>query len=149
MYICKHCSYQTDYRQILTRHMKNNHPDIPIEVPIYKCIYCNKSFASSISCKKHEQNKKCQKDNSKLISSQEALDNQGSRETDEVYLSLPPTIKVSEIVPEHYDKEESNLEKEVIKRNNISLFTKIIKSPILKIIPIAVVIIGLNRMKRF
>uniref|UniRef100_A0A6C0CRF8 C2H2-type domain-containing protein n=1 Tax=viral metagenome TaxID=1070528 RepID=A0A6C0CRF8_9ZZZZ len=138
MLTCKHCSYETPYKQILTRHMKKKHPEIPIDKPIYECNHCHKSFASSISCKKHEQNKVCQKE--ERISS--STQNETNMSITDIIQSSPP--KISEIVAES-DFEESFIKNKSfdtitipkdgilnIKPDSPSIVNHLLKSPIIK-----------------
>lgn len=99
MLTCKHCSYETSYKQILTRHMKKKHPEIPIEKPVYECTYCHKSFASSINCKKHEQNKVCQKETPFSPSSQEIVQEVVQEIIESIYTQIETETSISKIKP--------------------------------------------------
>lgn len=146
MLTCKHCSYQTPYKQILTRHMKKKHPEIPIEKPIYECSYCHKSFASSISCKKHEQNKVCQKENpsSSSLATQEAIEEviesiytqlEAKPPIPDILQQLPP-LQIPEIIAES-DFEETPIKNEILHlkfkpESSPSIVHRLLHSPIVK-----------------
>lgn len=169
MLTCKHCSYQTPYKQILTRHMKKKHPEIPIEKPIYECSYCHKSFASSITCKKHEQNKVCQKENpsSSSLATQEAIQEviesiytqieAKSPIPDIIQLPLPPyPLQIPEILPDLEWEEQpikqtppTPFEKRILKINRPSLFQQLFRLPILKFVPIVACTVLFTKWMRF
>jgi hypothetical protein len=129
--------------------MKKKHPEIPIEKPIYECSYCHKSFASSISCKKHEHNKVCQKENpsSSSLATQEAIEEviesiytqleAKPPIPDIIRLPLPPSpLQIPEIVAES-DFEESPIKNEVLNiifkpESSPSIVYRLLQSPIVK-----------------
>lgn len=84
MVTCKYCNYETPHKQILTRHIKTKHQDQPFEKEEYKCNNCQKTFTSNASCKRHETQKVCYKNKSDQLS----------------VITLPPPIKIPEIVAE-------------------------------------------------
>ena len=113
MVTCKYCNYETEHKQILTRHIKTKHKDQPLEKEEYQCKYCQKKFISKVSYNRHEQQNICSKNKSEQEPTTE---------------SVPP-IQNPEIVP------EIEFEESPIKEINIeqpSPMKCLLKSPIVQ-----------------
>ena len=149
MLTCKHCPYETRYKQILTRHMKTKHKDQPFEKEKYECKYCLKQFASRPSCKRHELRKICCKSISHSSSSsisqlspdqtiQTVLDNLiQSVESPPIIVFKPPSpLRIPEIVAES-DFEESPIKNKLqqnFEEKSPSIVQRLLQFPVIRLI---------------
>ena len=100
MLTCKYCNYETQHKQILTRHMKTKHQDQPIEKEEYKCKNCEKTFTSKASCNRHELQNVCSKN--KPISDPDPESEQE--------LVIQPTDLIAEIPEKSVENKDSMIQ---------------------------------------